>query len=553
MNSGGQLPWGNRKRGSFDAPGRGNNPLRIAVMGAIVLLLALGSWFVLGRACSASCDDLYCAASLGVGAPDGFVFASDVYRFTGDNDELSDGQTATIAIELSERATTSANLSFYRFIEDISAWEQVGPASLSEDGTRVSGDFQSLPETLVVMRRLAASGQVLAYLNPGQQLHPDAAATATTILTRDFIPVGDGTLQGTLSQPPLQPGQVHLPVLSAAADVEGSLANLDAILSSSSNRSTHVRRIVESVTTFDLQGISIDYRDLRADQRISFALFVEELGIELRAQGKTLHVIAPAPIRTTERVDEGAYDWAAIGRAADIASIAPIRDQSTYRTDLPVILAHLGQQLDLRKVVLTVTPLAAERSPQGVRALTLAEAMTIATAISISDSQVTTNENVELVGVNIDKSEGLSGLVWDEAAATVGFTYKLDGGRTVWIENHFSVAFKLEFVSAYQLAGFGVEDSSDNQFLGNIWTAIVPFVQSGRPVLLRPNQADLEPRWTVSAGSLEGGQGGVARWTSPSEPGSYSISLSLSDGVYRFDSQINVNVQPRDAAGAGGG
>lgn len=553
MTSGSQLPWGSRKRGAFDSPGRGSSPLRLGVMGAIVLLLAVGAWFVVGRACSSSCDDLYCPSSLGVGAPEGFVFASDVYGFTGEGNELDGGQTANIQIELSEPASSGANLSFYRYIEDVAAWEQVGPATLSEDGNSVSGDFQTLPETLVVMRRLAASGQVLAYLSPGQQLHPDAAATATHILTRDFTPVGDGTLEGAVSQPSLQPGQVHLPVISAAASIEGSLMNLDAILSSSSNRSTHVRRIVETVTTLGLPGITIDYQDLRADQRLSFALFVEELGIELRAQDKTLHVVAPAPIRTPERIDEGAYDWAAIGRAADIASIAPVRDQSTYRSDLPLILEHLGEQMDLRKLILTITPLAAERSPQGVRTLTLAEAMTIATRISVSADEVTTNENIELVGVNIDKSEGLSGLVWDEAAATVGFTYKLDGGRTVWIENHFSVAFKLEFVSAYQLAGFGVEDASDNQFLGNIWTAIVPFVQSGQPSLVRPNQADLEPVWTVSAGSLEGGQGGVALWTSPSEPGTYSISLSLSDGVYRFDSQMNVTVEPRDAAGTGGG
>lgn len=553
MNSGGQLPWRGRSNTTFDSPGRNNNPLRIGAMGAIVLVLALGAWFVIGRACASACKDLYCATSLGVGAPEGFAFASDAYRFNGQGEELGEGQTATIEIQLTQDASTASNLSFYRFIEDVSAWEQVGPATLSEDGKRVSGDFQSLPETLVVMQRLAASGQVLAYVRPGEQLHPDAAATATHVLTRDFSPVGDGTLQGTLSQPPLQTGQMHMPVLSAGVEVEGSLANLDAILASSSNRSTHVRRIVESVTTLNLEGITIDYRNLRADQRISFALFVEELGGELRGLGKSLHVVAPAPIRTPERVDEGAYDWAAIGRAADLVSLAPIRDQSTYRSDLPVILGHLRERIDLGKLILTVTPLAAERSPEGVRALTLADAMTIATRISVSDAEVITNENVELIGVNIDKSEGLSGMVWDEAAATVGFTYKLDGGRTVWIENHFSVAFKLEFVSAYELAGFGVEDASNNPFLGNIWTAIVPFVQSGQPALVRPNQSDLEPRWNVSAGSLEGGQGGVARWTSPSEPGTYSVGLSLSDGVYRFDSQVNVTVQPRDAAGTGGG
>ncbi|MDZ7727389.1 MAG: PKD domain-containing protein [Dehalococcoidia bacterium] len=69
---------------------------------------------------------------------------------------------------------------------------------------------------------------------------------------------------------------------------------------------------------------------------------------------------------------------------------------------------------------------------------------------------------------------------------------------------------------------------------------------------MRPNATDLEPQWEVSGGSLEGGQSGVAVWTTPSEPGTYTVSLTLSDGVALFENEISVEVVERDEAEAGG-
>jgi hypothetical protein len=143
--------------------------------------------------------------------------------------------------------------------------------------------------------------------------------------------------------------------------------------------------------------------------------------------------------------------------------------------------------------------------------------------------------------------------LWDEGSATVAFTYKDDGGRTVWLENAFSVGFKLEFVTAFGLGGFAVEDASDNAFLGNIWSGIVPFVDSGAPVLMRPNPDDLVPRWRISNGTMEDVAPGVVRWTTPSEPGTYTVNLTLSDGIFFFESQVDVQVQPRQQPGTGGG
>jgi hypothetical protein len=405
------------------------------------------------------------------------------------------------------------------------------------------------------MRRLSAAGHVVAFLDAGANLHPDGASLVTIVATRDLRPASDGSVEGTLSKIPAREGLSHYPVLSASLSDTGTLANLDAILQDSGRRSRHVQQVVSFVEQNNAGGVAVAYEDLPSDQRISFGLFVQELADALHTRGKSLLVELPAPQRVPDGIDEGAYDWAGIAAAADVIALAPIRDQSTYRQDLPVILEYLRTRMDLTKLVLTVTPYAAEKSQDGIRTWKLTEAMTKATKLSVASGELATNENVDIVAFNLDRSEGLSGLLWDTNTATVAFTYKDDGGRTVWLENFFSIGFKLEFVPTYGLGGVAIEDASDDQFLGNIWTALVPYLRTGQPILMRPNPADLEPRWSASDGTLEGGQSGVVRWTAPAVPGSYTVNLVLSDGVFLFDSEIKLNVKERDegATTSGGG
>jgi hypothetical protein len=116
----------------------------------------------------------------------------------------------------------------------------------------------------------------------------------------------------------------------------------------------------------------------------------------------------------------------------------------------------------------------------------------------------------------------------------------------VWIENFFSVGFKLEFINRFKLGGVGVEDASDNLYLGNIWPALLPFISGGQPILVQPNPKDLQPQWKASKGSIEDTTRGSVKWLTPAEPGNYTINLTLSDGISLFESEIAVDVQGKD-------
>ena len=121
------------------------------------------------------------------------------------------------------------------------------------------------------------------------------------------------------------------------------------------------------------------------------------------------------------------------------------------------------------------------------------------------------------------------------------------GSRTIYLENFFSIGFKLELVGTYKLGGVAVEDASANEFLGNIWPALVPFITSGQPILLQPNPQDLNPKWKVkdNQGTIEDTGRGSANWFTPAQAGTYTISLTLSDGVSLFENSIEVNVKAR--------
>jgi hypothetical protein len=520
--------------------------MRAGVMGAIVVALLGGVWLGYQALFSGGCDGGYCPAGIDVDPPQGFAFASDIYEFRGELPTLPEGGSIEIDIPLEGGLESATGLSFYRYLPESSAWEHVATATIDESGERAVGSFQGVPETIVLMQRSLPAGHVSAFIDPGQQIHPAAMENATLFHTRDFSPGGDGSINGQLTALQLEPGQEHYPVISASPEIDGSVPNLDAILETSATRTSHVQHIAELVVAHEVDGITIDYSALRDDQRTSFSLLIEELGIEMERQGKGLAVVAPPPLRTPERIEPGPVDWEVIGAAADFIVLEPIRDQSTYRRDLPLILDYLHERVPPRKILLGITPYAAERS-EDVRRLTLVEAMRIATQIEVGDTTPATNDIVELRGVNIDQTEGrLSGLLWDTTTATVAFTYRENGGRTVWLENVFSVSFKLEFVTAYGLGGFSVEDASNNEMLGNIWPALVRFVETGQPTLLQPGPEELEPEWEVSGGSLEGGQRGVARWTTPSEPGTYTVRLTVSDGSFRFENEIQVTVEARD-------
>ena len=524
------------------------------MLAAIVIGVLVIAFFLVSRACgsAAGCDDPYCPSDRNIAAPEGYQFVSKIFSYNEESGAVQPGFDLVVQVALSETVGEGQSLSFYRYVEETKNWEPIAPAILDAQGKVVSATFTDVPAVMAVMRRNTPGGSVAAYLPHNAQLHPEAVGHVTIVHPIDFSPAADGAVQGELSAITSDGSFEIYPVIAANASSQGAVAIVEGILSSPAARTNHVRQVVAKLSEVNVRGIDIAYLDLPATQRTSFSLFIGELYEALHAQNKQLTLTLPAPIKAQNRIDEGAYDWAALSKTSDLIKIAPFRDQAKYRLDMPDVLAFLVERVAPAKLVLTVSPYATETGGDAIATYKLTDAMNIASQIAIradADS-ITTSTNVEVAGTNIDRDENLSGVRWFAETATVAFSYKQSqggGSRTVYIENFFSIGFKLELISTYKLGGVGIDDASDDRYLGNIWNALVPFITSGQPILLRPNETDLEPKWMASGGTIESTRRGTANWFTPAEPGTYTISLTLSDGVAVFENSVPVNVKARDS------
>lgn len=553
MNRRSQLPWGASSQPSlYGGPRQSRGSRQLFVLGAIALGVIILVWFLIGRMCGgAGCTDYYCPSDRKIEAPEGYEFVSRIFAYNQDKGAVAPGNDLSIAVELTTEVPDGAALSFYRYIDETRNWEPIAPAVLDAQGKVVAATFTGTPGIMAVMRRNAPGGQVVAYLPHNAPLHRDAAGRVSIVHPIDFKPASDGAISGELSTIKAEGFEVY-PVIASNNSVRGDVAIVENILASRESRANHVQQIVSRLAKDNIKGVDIAYLDLPVTARTSFTLFIGDLYNQLHAQNKQLTLTLPSPIKAQNRVDEGAYDWTELAKTADLIKMAPYRDQATFRLTMPEILQYLTERVAPAKLILTVSPYATETGGETVNVMSLAQAMSIATRVTVraEADAITTSTNIKIAGTNIDKDEGLTGIRWSADTATVAFSYKQAqgaGSRTIYLENFFSIGFKLELVGTYKLGGVAVEDASANEFLGNIWPALVPFITSGQPILLQPNPLDLNPKWKVkdNQGTIEDTGRGSANWFTPAQAGTYTISLTLSDGVSLFENSIEVNVKAR--------
>lgn len=109
-----------------------------------------------------------------------------------------------------------------------------------------------------------------------------------------------------------------LPVISNEHDP----ALVQAIIHNSSTRDQHIQNIVDVVVKNDYDGIEIDYESLEATDKTNFSVFISDLAVALKENGKQLSVAVHA--KTSDQGTWGgpsAQDWQIIGETADSVKI----------------------------------------------------------------------------------------------------------------------------------------------------------------------------------------------------------------------------------------
>ncbi|HUF52558.1 MAG TPA: glycosyl hydrolase family 18 protein [Dehalococcoidia bacterium] len=483
------------------------------------------------------------------GLPPGLAAASRYIEF-----ETENADPVTIALPLTVTVATDTNLGFYSFTNG--RWSRIADSTVmpaqvfasqgcgettEAGGSLIScSDFGSVPENLAVLQVLAQTYSVAASIPTGASLHGDARPTIVS--PRDFTPVSDGSISGTVTDPARAEGVALMPTIVASNSDTAAVVN--DILADENLRAQHVQQIASLVTNGDLAGIDLEYSAVEEPLRDEFTAFVIALATSLHNGGRQLSLTLPPP--SSER---SPYDWEQLGAQADWIRILPIADPISYWDNMPSALGTLTEEVPAHKVMLVISPFSIEAG-EVARAIGYQRAMLSASELAVREpdnpEEIIRGETVRIVARNLDEGEGAAPMRWDNEAAAV--TFKTGGvdSRRIFIENSYSVAFKLELVQAYGLGGVAVSDASAESDVANIWGPVNELVVTSTVALRRPNDAALATLWRAEdGGTLSANSGTSTQWVAPSN-GTYNILLAVSDGDRRFGQRIPIQVNETD-------
>jgi hypothetical protein len=516
----------------------------MGIVGLILLILVLPPISLLSNGGGSDLRPVQSGAGL-ARAPEGFEALSGI--FTLQQERGTQGPYA-LTLKLAEPQTDGRNLAVYT--NRAGRWERVASATLTNNGTTATAEVAQLPPNVAVFRRTSASAVVSGWLRPGTALDPAAADLLGALHPVDYTPTSDGGIAGAPSAVQPSDRMVIIPAVRSAtqADVEA----VNAILASRPLLEAHIEALVGIALQPGNSGVEIDYRFVAPARKPDFTAFVSELANRLHQANKQLTLTLPSPARTGVTWDTGAYDWEALARVADSIKLVPEQDPQNYYRRMEEVIGHLRPKVDLKKVVLVVSRQSKEKGSDGVKSLSLLDALTVASQIEVRTGQnVQPNSSVIIVGKNIYQNDGATGLRWDGEAFAVSFSYPGQGGlRTVYLENSLSLAFRMDFARRYGLGGIAIDDVSIDPRAPAFWDTIRHYIEAGSVPLAQANGTLLRPVWRSEAGTLEAGTKGDVIWKAPAQPGPYDVSLIISDGVILVSQKVLIEVRPQDAAPA---
>ena len=465
--------------------------------------------------------------------PEGLTAASAMFDLAAPADQQG---ASGITVPLKETETDARALGMYTFIND--GWNRLSDVVLVSGGAAARGEVEALPGNVAVLKRVSSTFQIAGLLPAGTQLDEAAGGVLTTLHPLVYLPTADGSIIG---EPPASaPASFNI----VPGVVAPSPEIVDELLRSSDLRVQHAARIAETVAAGNYAGINLDYRAINPTLKEQYTEFVQVLADALHEDSRTLTLTLPLPVDDGGQLDEGAYDWAALGAAVDTIEIAGELDQELYFQRTEAGLDYITERVDAEKLLITISSLSVERGSEGYRGMPFSEAMALASVVGVlTEGAIAPGATVNVIARNLAQSEGASGLHWDGVSRTVAFSYPGPGGeRTVWIANRFSSAYRLELAQRYGLAGVVISDVSTGTGATDVLVPVRQFADTGSYDLAMPNGELFTPTWTASAGALSGTSGDAVTWTAQAEPGLAEITLIVSDGVVRVGQRVALDV-----------
>jgi len=407
------------------------------------------------------------------------------------------------------------------------------PSKLIPEDDVIESELPFVPPAVAVMQTAALKPRAFTELDASASVNP--AIPLAEVNPRLYYMKGDGTIGESFTLDPAQvpSGASLVPVLHNVQQgvVRSDLA--DNLLIDEQLWRSHIDRIATLVNDRGYSGIELDYGGIDPDLRGEFTTFVTALAEKLHENGKTLAVRVGEPRQIAEdRWETGAYDWVALGQAADWLVVPALRDPETYRPggQMEALLSWAVGQVDRYKLRMLIPSASYEVKDNVYHPLPYDQALASVGQLvnQTGNNLVNPGQTVQLDVADMAQGHGFS---FDEQTQAGRYHYVNDtGDHTVILQNAATLSRKLSLLARYHLGGVSLLDLALSD--PRIGKVIAQYQSEG----VAPLESRFAVVWRVQDASGQQVASEVRpinqpafAWTAPSNDGTYTVHASLSD------------------------
>ena len=400
-------------------------------------------------------------------------------------------QRVTIRVPLPSDASERAIMKLVTWRDD--QWETL-PSTLISSEILMETTLDAVPGNVLLAKDSATNlPSVLVLLRRDQIPAPsesEGVADNVGVLYSQLR--GDGGLEGEIPQlDTLGTGTpLWLGVRNTGSDGALRADLLINMLVTEGQAQNQMTALREAMQTQSFQGILLDYRglDLQPGVGSRFTDFAARLKTELATAGQlAIRVDAPRQI-SSNGWDTRGYDWAALGRIADLVIVPTPLDPEAYRRgDFPFesLLQFATNRIERHKLAVELqasTVAAVAGMPNEYRLLPFSQTLDV----MLGDPEVVAEDNTLLMRMNRDYMQ--PGLVYDSNLYQYrfGYTDSAQGDLEVHVSDAANLRYRLGTLQRHNIANVVLDMTAHTDIDAEIWSVLTDFKGGNMGELLPP-------------------------------------------------------------------
>ena len=430
-------------------------------------------------------------------------------------------------------------LDLYGWFEDNNSGEWRFIPSTSSDN-QLETFVEDIPSHLAIFQAAPDVPDVIVTYDISTSLSTDAASVASVVAPAGLQPRLDGTVGGSLAAGSSANDNYRwMPIIQNFSDPRSlDPDTVTAIISNPAVRANHINELLLLTNANGFDGLIIDYRGLPAEQRDNFSTFIEELGLRLEGNGRSLGVVVPSAENVNGIWETGAYDWRTIGQAVDLFEIQLGLNPRLYTANdnqlVEAMLRWAVGEVDRTKIILGLSARSIRDIAGNYSTIGYNEALAGIGNVDVQVDNASDTGTIEpgsVIRASLDGRQAIGGT--DESLNAPYIDYVDDEGNTtarIWITTGNALRFRLNWTERFALGGAGFNDLLEDGVANGILQTIGLY----RTQLPTPETvAEWALRWRIV-----GNDGTVVQTETTNLNEDLEVTLEAPDGNYAINPAV---------------